>query len=204
MITRAILIFIALMSSMTTFATEFKEGEHYWDLADSVPASYRKDGVTEFFSFYCQACFVMRDFQDRFDDEVEYSKYHVNFIGNRDSNLMVTEAYAASIVLGMEQKFRQKVFEQNFILRKPIRNRDDLDKVLQDIGIEQEAFESSRKSFQAKYLIRRMSQLPDTFNVQSTPTYIVGGRYKINNMAFRQSTDPVGEINNLINFLLKK
>lgn len=191
-------LFLALTSSFTAHATPSipsekepttaapqtftpTEGKEYLTLKDAV-ASQPK--VVEFFSFYCGPCYkfvkdypVTEAINRVMPDGESVVKYHVSAMGPLGNEL--TEAWAIATLMGKTHVVEVPLFEAT--QGSKLNSIDDIKAIFAQAGIDASTYESSRNSLMVKGLVAKQQSAINAFGVQSTPTFYVDGKYKINN-----------------------
>lgn len=157
------------------------EGKEYNTLKNPVISQPK---VVEFFSFYCGPCYkFVKDYPvteaiNRVMPEGEsVMKYHVSAMGPLGNEL--TEAWAIAMLNGKTHDVEVPLFEAT--QSKKLNSIDDIKTIFAKAGIDASTYESSRNSLMVKGLIAKQQAAVDAFGVQSTPSFYIGGKYKINN-----------------------
>ncbi|WP_455813675.1 DsbA family protein [Pseudomonas graminis] len=164
------------------------EGKEYITLKDAVASQPR---VVEFFSFYCGPCYkFVKDYPvteaiNRVMPEGEsVIKYHVGAMGALGNEL--TEAWAIAMLMGKTHDVEVPLFEAT--QGRKLNSIDDIKAVFAQAGIDASTYESSRNSLMVKGLIAKQQAAIIALGVQSTPTFYVDGKYKINNGGITAAT----------------
>ena len=76
--------------------------------------------------------------------------------------------------------------------------------IFSDLGVSAERLKQTMSSFQVRSLSNRMVQAERRYHVSGTPTYVVNGRYVMDNRAFRESSDFFADYLALAEYLLEK
>lgn len=184
-------------------ATQFEEGVHYTRLETPRTESA---SITEFFSFYCISCFHHQPFNQMIEEKWPgiMTKYQVSGLAPRDLGPTVQRAWAAAQLLNVNNEFSTAMFNKNFVERQQVDTEAAIHKVFADIGVDSETLERTLQSFQVRSLANRMVQTERRYEVSGTPTYVVNGRYVMNNRAFRDSSDFFSDYLALAEYLLEK
>ncbi|MFK8257741.1 DsbA family protein [Erwinia sp. AnSW2-5] len=164
------------------------EGKEYITLKDAVVSQPK---VVEFFSFYCGPCYkFVKDYPvtDAINRVIpageSVTKYHVSAMGQLGNEL--TEAWAIAMLTGKTHDVEVPLFEAT--QGRKLNSIDDIKAIFAKAGIDANTYESSRNSLMVKGLIAKQQAAMIAFGVQSTPTFYVDGKYKINNGGISAAT----------------
>lgn len=180
------LILVLFTITFTTAAcaqARFVEGEHYRIIADS--ATEQRE-VTEFFSFWCPHCFnfepLVAEMKKRLDDDVAFTKVHVNFMGftGRDLQDDVTRAMLLGRAMKREQELNTAMFNYIHRQRAAITNMDDIRSIFTVNGVDAAEFDKKITSFTITSMLRKNNKTIDTYrkHVSGVPNFIVNGKYQ--------------------------
>ena len=180
-----------------TFAAE---GEHY-DLIPGGQPFEPLNGrieVVEVFNYVCPACAMFQplvgSWKARLPDDVRFTYVPAAFGGNWDPYV---HAYYAAEAMGIADQAHDGVFKAIHVDRalKGERGSDspeDIAKVYARFGADPAKFASTMASFTVNAKAGRAKQYIAAQRVNSTPTMIVNGRYKIRGRSWEellQNTD---------------
>lgn len=160
-----------------------KLGKEYTEIKSSAVQSNNE--ILEFFSFYCPHCYdftinwkIPEKIKAKLPSGVKLTKYHVNFLGRQSDNL--TRAWALAMAMGIEDKVETAIY--NKARENAFRSMDDIKKLFVETGaIDAATFDATINSFAVNALYNKQIQLDKELNINSTPTFIVNGKYKIEN-----------------------
>ena len=147
--------------------------------------------VVEFFSFYCGPCYLFIEQYpvvaeiNRVLPEGTVTRYHVGAMGKYGSEL--SEAWAVATVTGVSDLIQLPLFravQRDRVINKP----SDIYAVFREVGISPEMYESARHSMMVKAFIARQDEMVRAFQVSSTPSIYVKGRYYIENGGVKAET----------------
>lgn len=201
-----ILCLLLLFPSAQNYAIEFTEGDYYVVLDNE---KSNKKQVTEYFSFYCPACFKQEPFMNELKralpSDAIFKKNHVDGMPGRDTKVehALSKALVTAKKLGVEDKMVAAIF--NYIhLSKARFNQDrDIRNLFLINGVEAENFDRAYESFavdmQAKRMKRQTQKLRNQ-GFRSVPTLVVNNKYKPVTDKIRSTEEYI----NLINYLLNK
>ena len=194
------LIMGLILFPLSSQAADFKQGEHYDVVKQTVTANPE---VKEFFSFYCPHCFkfepLMNDLKKNLPEEVTVKKVHVNFIG-KQMGPELTQAYAAAKILQVEDKVSSLIFDQIHTQGKDINGREGVIALFEKAGVSKEQAAGALASFPVDGLAAQMKRDTETFAIRGVPTLIVNGKYKVNTGSISSRAEFV----ELVTFLTKK
>ena len=195
------LLFVALTP---THAQEFREGVHYRVIGDT-PS--RAPEVIDFFSFYCGGCYQYAPFGDLLAKEFgnSFNKYHVNIVvPNAAIRDNIQSVWATAIVLGIDEQFKERVFQNHFMRNRMSNSVAELKQIMLDLGVEEEMYNRAANSMQARSLANRMSSLQRQFSINRTPTYIVNRKYEMLPDWFSNSSNFFEDYLRLARYLVAK
>lgn len=206
--TTFILFFTLLFCGINTVqASEVTEGQQYVTLQNEILES---PDVIEFFSFYCPPCAAFAG-QDGVNQVVEKSlpegkkfmKYHVNAMGKLGQEL--TEAWSVAYVLGVQSKVETSLFKA-VQQTKTINSSEDIRNIFIEAGITAEQYDAARKSISVKALTAKQIHAAQEFQVTSTPSFYVKGKYHVRNngIASGSNENYVTEFAEAVTLLLDK
>lgn len=185
-------------------AIDFKENVHYKVIGDK-PTN--KPEIIEFFSFYCGSCYQFSPFSEGLEKAYPkvFKSYQVNFIAPQNMVDTIVQSWATAQVLKVGPDFKKQLFHQHFVENKQSNSIQDIQKAFQKVGVTTAQFEQAYASLAAKTLTNRMKRTTIDYDISSTPTYIVNGKYQIIQQGFRNSGNQFFEhLNELVEYLLEK
>ncbi len=177
-------VLLALVLSPFTQAAEFSEGTHYTVISNKAPTKQKQ--VVEFFSFLCPACYrfepLVDNLKPKLGADVKFTKNHVEFMGG---NLGKDLSHASAIaqLLKVEDKVNPAIFNAIHQERRRISGIDELRTIFLDHGVEAKKFDGAAKSFMVKGNISKMNHNSKKFQIRGVPTFIINGKYQVNNKA---------------------
>lgn len=189
-----ILLSICLFTTFSSVnaASVFQEGKEYSKIEQVSPAP----DVVEFFSFYCMPCYLFSQrfhvgetVQTSLPEGLKFKKYHVSQMGSAGNEL--TQAWAVAMALHIEDKMEPLLFEGVRKNSKSI-TENDIQAIFLNAGVSESEYESMRKSQIVKDLVAEQNKAVNDFNVSSTPSFYIAGKYKIQNQGINgmDSEDP--------------
>jgi thiol:disulfide interchange protein DsbA len=162
-------------------AQQYEEGTHYERI--SAPDVADSDGtieVVEAFSYMCPHCMNFQphvsEWHDDLPDNVEFQRAPVVF---RQSWEPYARAYYTADVLGILDQSHEALFKALHNERRPLRTLDDLAEFHAQFGVDADEFESTAKSFPVESRMRMGNASLGKWQVRSTPTLIVNGKYRV-------------------------
>lgn len=179
--------FILLLSPLSIVAeeatqTRFPEGDYYQVLPLEATA---KPVVTEFFSFFCGHCYkfepLMGELMNQLKPGVGFEKSHVDFMprGRKDIADMYTKALYAAQILKVEEKVIPKIFESIHVKRQTLDTEAKMAELFTDLGIPGDKFKAAFNGFMANGAVGQMKSAQEQVQLQSVPTVVVNGKYKV-------------------------
>ena len=198
------LVLALLGSSAVVSAQEYTEGVHYTRTANASPA--RRDGkidVVEVFSYLCPHCNSFQPFVNNWannmPENVSFSRVPIIFQASWQPFAL---CYYTAETMGILEQAHGALFTAIHRERKQFRSMDDLAEFYSQFGVSSEQFLSTAKSFAVDTKLRKGIQQTSArgWGVQSTPTLVVAGKYRVN----ASRTVPQAQILNVVNFLVAK
>jgi thiol:disulfide interchange protein DsbA len=144
--------------------------------AQPVQAVEQKVEVIEFFMYHCPACYAVEgalaDWVKKNSDKVTFRRVHLNGGSEAESHLFVTlEA------LQLQDTLHDKVLASWHVDRQRLRSDADNLAWAEKNGIDKDKFLAAYNAFSIPSRIRALGRMGDSYEVDSTPTLIVDGKY---------------------------
>lgn len=194
------LLFIALIMSPLSQATDYKEGTDYFVVSK---VATKKPEIVEFFSFLCPACFrfepLVVDLKKSLPSDVIFRKNHTETIGG-SAGIEMVKAYAVASLFENTDVMVPKIFNAIHVQRLPMNKVSDVQPLFIDAGISEKKFNSAIKSYKLKRTVDQMRQNTKKFNITGVPTFIINGKYQVNNKKITSAE----QFNKLVLFLTQK
>jgi thiol:disulfide interchange protein DsbA len=199
-----IVVVALLCFSTAATAQEYTEGTHYTKTANASPA--RRDGkidVVEVFSYLCPHCNTFQSYvnnwHNKMPENVNFSRVPVIF---QSSWQPYAVSYYTAETMGILDQAHPAMFNAIHRERKQFRSMDDLAEFYAQFGVSAEQFTSTASSFAVDSKLRKgVSQTGARgWGVQSTPTLIVAGKYRVT----ASRSVPQAEILKVVDFLVAK
>ncbi|WP_028024416.1 thiol:disulfide interchange protein DsbA/DsbL [Enterovibrio calviensis] len=188
----------ATMLAFSAHAARFNAGEDYQvlDLAKTDTPT-----VTEFFSFYCPHCNksqgLMEELKKQIPENATFLKNHVSFMGGNMGKAL-SKAYAASVMLDVEDKMVPVIFNRIHLLQKPPRSEEEVRQMFIDEGVDGDKFDGTYNSFAANAMANRFDKAFQASGLRGVPAVIVNGKYHVTPKTIKSTDDYFA----LVNFLL--
>jgi len=178
-------------------ANEWKEGTHYFLVEPAVPseAAGGKIEVTEVFSYGCPACNffnpTMVKLRKSLPANAVMTYVPASFKANEDWP-MFQRAYLTAAALGVAEKSHDAMFEAVWkpnaplaimsddgrSLKNPLPTIEDAAKVYVQYGVKADEFVATANSFAINAKMKRADAYLKATGTESTPTLVVGGKYR--------------------------
>ncbi|GHF02823.1 thiol:disulfide interchange protein DsbA/DsbL [Thalassotalea profundi] len=201
-------LFTVLLASLSVSAAKWEEGKHY---SVAPTSKTNKAEVREYFSYYCPACrgfeASLPEIEKALPNNVTLEKTHVDFMGNTSGEIqfMISTAHAVAEKTGVASEFSSALFNHLQTKRQSISDQDDLKAIYVSVGGNSEKFDKGMKSFSIVGEAKRNKKLQDVLSksryLTSVPTFVVNGKYVINNSSLDRDNF-FKEFNQLIAHLL--
>lgn len=179
---RLALAAVALIAG-TAFAspTDPKNGAEYTTLStpQPVPAG-KKVEVIEFFMYHCPACNSMEPTLNQWvkkqGENIVLRRVHLPYSGPADPEARL---YLTLEAMGKLDEMHGKVFHAVHVERKRLNKDDAIIDWVSKNGIDREKFLDAWNSFGVTTKLRRLNQVVASYQVDSTPTFIIDGKYSL-------------------------
>lgn len=198
-------LFAAILISANAAAVQLKEGVHYEVINQQATA---KPEIKEFFSFFCGHCNTFEPLAKKFKaGEAEhgytFKKSHVDFVraAGPDIQEMLTRALVTADKL-KAPKAADAIFSYIHKQRAVFTKEKDIRNLFLLNGVKAEDFDKAFNSFTVKAAAKKMKKVQDDLVrrrvLDSVPTFIVNGKYKIISKGFHQGAKSYDDLFNRI------
>ncbi len=191
-------------------AGPYEEGKHYEVVAEQGTS---KPEVKEYFSFYCPHCFAfdpyVKSLEKSLPEGTVFKKYHVDFMGQASKEIQanLTQAMILAKAKGKGDEVSKAIFEHIHVKHEPFASPADIRAVVVGAGIDGAVYDKEINNFvvqsQTKLMQKSQADAAKSKVLDSVPTFIVNGRYKIKNQALDR-TNTEQDFKALVQFLLSK
>ena len=177
-------MFVFLSFSSACQAVEFTEGDYYVEVEGN---STKNKEVTEFFSFYCPACFKQESFMHELKlalpANAAFKKNHVDGMPGRDIKIekSLTKALITADVLKVKEKVIPAIFNYIHINKAKFDNDKDIKNLFLINEVDGDDFDKVFNSFSVNMQAKKMEKKTSALRKQgfsSVPTLIINGKYK--------------------------
>ncbi len=192
------LLVLLAMSVTAQGATAWKAGQHYFLIQPAQPTSTgNKIEVVEVFSYGCIACNSFYPYAEKMKAALPPNAQMV-FVpasfNSAEAWPMFQRAYCTAQTLGVADKAHKAMFDAIWAsdelavidsktqrIKKKLPTIEDAAKFYQRVaGVPQDKFLATAKSFTVEGMVKRADQLVKVYRVDSTPTIVVNGKYRLN------------------------
>ena len=193
---------LALMMFPAT-AQQFEEGVHYEVIAEQ---GTEEPTITEYFSFFCGACYRFEPIAQAMDEKYPeaFEKSHVSFINYKGQGMMMNQAWALAQRLGKEKEIAAAIFQRNFAQGNMIGSKEDFEAIFATNGVDKADFDKMINSFGVRGMANKMDREASNYGVNSTPTFIINGKYKLIPQGFSESQNFADDFIAAAGYLLEK
>ena len=170
-----------IATSAMASPTDPKNGAEYTTLATPqvVPAG-KKVEVIEFFAYHCPGCNIMEpyvhDLVKRTASNVTFKRIPFPFQGANDPEARLHLTLEA---LGKAEEYGPRVFRAFHIERQRLTKEDVIIDWAVKSGLDKAKFTEAWNSFGVLTKLRRLPQLAASYNINSTPMFVVDGRFVV-------------------------
>ncbi|MES2826392.1 MAG: thiol:disulfide interchange protein DsbA/DsbL [Pseudomonadota bacterium] len=200
---------ISILVSLNVLAAEpavsskanYTEGKDYVVLASPLmPADPTKIEVVEAFAYPCHACFsfepTLASWIKKQQPDVAFVKVHVSF---RPEWRNYQRGYLTLASLNLKENVHLDIFSAIHVQKKQLTSAQAWADFLAIYGVDKQTVLSKYDSFGISTQMKQADARLKSFGVDSTPTLIVAGKYKVSNKL--NSHD---EVVNVAQFLVDK
>lgn len=203
---KLIMVITSFILFSTVQAADFSEGDHYLEINGQIT---EKKEVTEFFSFYCPACFkqeaFMNDLKASLPADAVFKKNHVDGMPGRNSDVenLLTKALITSEYLKVEKQIVPAIFNYIHSDKADFNNEKDIKNLFVVNDVDAEKFDKVFSSFAVNTKAKVMQKKTKEIRSQGftgVPTLIVNGKYK----PLTKNLKTIQEYKELVLYLLNK
>lgn len=197
-------ILITFIFASSVWAKDFELGKDYFALDNEVS---KVQQITEYFSFYCPACFrqepFMKTVKSSLQDTNAFTKNHVTKMPgrNQESEAILSKALITAKLLNVEQPIVDAIFQQIHVSKNQLHSLDDVKGLFLKQGISSAQFNKTFNSFKVKMEAKRMAANTKKLREKgynSVPTLVINNNFVPN----LKSIKTLDEYNQLIAHLL--
>ena len=191
---------LCLMLVFSGTAHSQANGEGYLELDQQLTtANPEKIEVLEFFWFGCPHCFR---FEPTINEWAASKPDHVEFVREapplNPGWLPHSQAYYASQVLNVSDKFFDAFFHAIHTEKKRLNKPDSIAKFAGTLGIDSDLFLKTMNSFEVDMRIRRAMKLAQGAAIRSVPSMLINGKYTTSGSVAGSNQDVIRVINSLV------
>ncbi|MCL1050999.1 thiol:disulfide interchange protein DsbA/DsbL [Shewanella abyssi] len=201
-----LLVLLTLSICNISHAIEFTEGDYYVEVEGKPTATKQ---VTEYFSFYCPACFnqesLMSEIKAFLPADAQFKKNHVDGMPGRDLEIerSLTKALITAGSLQVSDKVIAAIFNYIHVDKASFSDNTAIKDLFLANGVDGEAFDKVFSSFSVNTQARQMQRNTERLRQQGytgVPTLIINGKYK----PIAKKIRNIEEYQALITYLLNK
>jgi thiol:disulfide interchange protein DsbA len=160
-----------------------RNGAEYTTLKTPQPvqAQGKKVEVIEFFMYHCPACYAlepaMLEWVKKQGDNIVFRRIHLPLTGENDPE---AHLFLTLEAMKLEESLHAKILSTWHVERRRLKSdADNLDWAVKN-GIDKDKFLAVYNSFSIVTKLKNAGRVAGTYEVTSTPTLIVDGRYSTN------------------------
>ncbi|WP_432380338.1 thiol:disulfide interchange protein DsbA/DsbL [Duganella sp. P38] len=177
-----IALVVAGLCAATAFAspTAPRNGAEYTTLKNPQPvqAQGKKVEVIEFFMYHCPACYALEPemlaWVKKQGDNISFRRIHLPLTGEKDPE---AHLFLTLEAMKLEDQLHAKVLQTWHVERKRLKSDADNIEWAVKNGIDKDKFTATYNSFSVLTRLKNAGRVAATYEVSSTPTIIVDGRY---------------------------
>lgn len=180
-----IALVVAGLCAATAFAspTAPRNGAEYTTLKAPQPvqAQGKKVEVIEFFMYHCPACYALEPdmlaWVKKQGDNISFRRIHLPLTGENDPE---AHMFLTLEAMKIEEQLHAKILQTWHVERKRLKSdADNIDWAVKN-GIDKDKFTATYNSFAVMTRLKNAGRVAGTYEVNSTPTLVVDGRYVTN------------------------
>ena len=194
-ILKSLIVSATLVMAQIAHSQNFVEGTHYSEINGAKESDTQE--VVEYFSFSCPGCYFVEPHIQTLKKNLPLLKVrrvHMPFGGPKAK--LSQKAFVTMKTLKAEQH-SDAIFSRIHIKKNLFDSDQEIVEFFVSLGYQQKKVAQALNSFTADTLLRTMRQEAIKMQIDSVPTIIVNGRYKINTRLVGSETD----LSALIEFL---
>ena len=181
---KLIMVIVSLLFCFTVDAQQFSEGDHYVKI-EGEPSTSKE--ITEFFSFYCPACYrqegFMNELKAALPDDAVFKKNHVDGMPGRKPDIenLLTKALITAEYLKVEEQLVPAIFNYIHVNKADFSNEKDIKNLFLVNDVNAEKFDKIFSSFSVNAKAKMMQKNTKEIRSQGftgVPTLIINGKYK--------------------------
>lgn len=176
-----LLLMAPLVASAGLFSPSFEQGVAYQVITPEQPtASGEKVEVLELFSYACPHCHRFEPFIERWlktkPENVKFVRLPVIF---RDEWAIYAKAYYAAEALGVVDKIHGPLFSAIHSQKRRLSDESSMAAFFAEHGVSNADFRKVFNSFAVDSKVRRAKELTRRYGINSTPSIVVNGKYRV-------------------------
>ncbi|MRW83195.1 thioredoxin domain-containing protein [Pseudoduganella sp. FT26W] len=180
-----IALVVAGLCAATAFAspTAPRNGAEYTTLKTPQPvqAQGKKVEVIEFFMYHCPACYALEPdmlaWVKKQGDNISFRRIHLPLTGENDPE---AHMFLTLDALKLEEQLHAKLLTTWHVERRRLKNdADNIDWAVKN-GVDKDKFTNMYNSFAVITRLKNAGRVATAYQVDSTPTLVVDGRFLTN------------------------
>ncbi|MTV39192.1 thiol:disulfide interchange protein DsbA/DsbL [Duganella radicis] len=141
----------------------------------------QKVEVIEFFMYHCPACYAlepaMLEWVKKQGDNINFRRIHLPLTGENDPE---AHMFLTLEAMKLEEQLHAKILTTWHVERKRLKSdADNIDWAVKN-GVDKEKFTAAYNSFAVMTRLKNAGRVAAAYEVNSTPTMVVAGRYLTN------------------------
>ncbi|MBL6749087.1 MAG: thiol:disulfide interchange protein DsbA/DsbL [Nevskia sp.] len=181
----ALFVFFAAFAAACSAgsAPNYTLGQQYNLVAQpQAPADPKKIEIEEFFCYCCPHCFhadpSIEEWRKHLPADVSFKRVP-NSLG-RDDGKILEQAFYIGQALGVGDKVHRPLFEAIHVHQQYITSLDQVKQIFADAaGVKPADFDGTAGSFVVDTGVRQADNESITYQIQSVPSIVVGGKYVV-------------------------
>ncbi|MEW8013602.1 MAG: thiol:disulfide interchange protein DsbA/DsbL [Candidatus Sedimenticola endophacoides] len=175
------LLLVSLFAFAAQAAPKFEEELHYFEVIPPQPGGEAgRVKVLEFFMYGCTHCFDLEPhvnaWKQRKPENVDVVLVPAMF--QRPDIVMHAETFYALKLMGESERMHERIFEAIHVQNRNLRTQMAMEKLLEEHGVDIEAYRKAMKSFAVKTQANRAALLAKRFDIRGVPAIVVDGKYR--------------------------
>ena len=180
-------LLLSLMAAAPLLAEQkYEEELHYFSIIPEQPGGEGSQvQVIEFFWYACPHCYELEPhlnaWLEKRPENVEFDRVPAMF--SRADVVLHAKTYYALRLMGLEEELNEVIFRAIHDQGQGLKTQPEMEKLLQQQGVDLAAYRKAMKSFAVQTQARRAAVLADRFDVRGVPAMVVDGKYRVSGLA---------------------
>lgn len=173
-------------------AQQYEEELHYFSIIPEQPgAEGDRVQVIEFFWYACPHCYQLEPhleaWLEKRPDNIDFDRVPAMF--SRADVVLHAKTYYALRLMGLDAELNDVIFRAIHDQGQQLKTQPEMEKLLQQNGVDLAAYRKAMKSFAVETQARRAAVLAERFDVRGVPAIVVDGKYRTSGLESSMTMD---------------